>query len=120
MKIYIAARYTRREEMVKIADTLIEEGFEVTARWVYGEEEGLTRKAISAMDLEDVEKADIILSFTEPYGTPVPGGGRHVEFGYGLARGKEVAIVGERENVFHWDSHVAQFDTVEEFIDAYR
>lgn len=118
--IYIASLYSRREEMEGYADILTQAGFKITARWVYGGEEGLDREAIAELDLDDVDDADMVLSFTSPYGTYTKGGGRHVEFGYGLARGKDVVIVGELENVFHHVPEVRQFKTLEEFISSYN
>lgn len=111
VKIYIATLYSRREEMIPYADDLRAHGFEVTSRWVYGGEEGLDRTDIAMVDLEDVLAADIILSFTSPHGTPTQGGGRHVEFGIGVASGKVLALVGERENVFHHLPSVKQYPT---------
>lgn len=103
MKAYLAARYSRRAEMEVHAGRLKEAGFEITSRWVYGAEDhlGLDEEGIALMDLEDVDSADAVISFTEPRGEYTRGGGRHVEFGYGLARGKRLIIVGGKENVFH-------------------
>lgn len=112
MKVYLAAMFSRREEMSKIADILKDFGFEITARWVYGGEDGLTREQVALLDLEDVDKADAVVSFSQPYGTPTPGGGRHVEFGYGLAKGKRAILIGERECVFHHHPDVAAYATL--------
>ena len=49
-----------------------------------------------------------MVSFTEGGGGK---GGRHVEFGLGLAQGKRMIIVGPREHVFHTADGVEQFDT---------
>lgn len=103
MKIYLAARYTRRAEMETIADFLKTKGFKITAQWVYGaeEKEEMTREQIALMDIADVDASDLVLSFTHPRGTLTSGGGRHVEFGYAYAKGKKLVNIGERENVFH-------------------
>jgi len=119
-KIYIASLYSRREEMENYANQLEDEGFTITSRWVYGGEEGFSNEEIAIFDLEDVDKADIVLSFTCPYGTMYKGGGRCVEFGYGLANDKISVIIGERENVFHWHPDVYQYNTIEEFIDIFK
>ena len=50
---------------------------------------------------------------TEKYGTATTGGGRHVEFGYGLALGKIMICVGEREHVFAHLPSIRFFDTEE-------
>ncbi len=77
----------------------------VTARWISGAHEtdaGVPDLKAALEDIQDVEAADIVVSFTET--GDVPGrsrGGRHVEFGYALAKGKRLIVVGTRENVFH-------------------
>lgn len=119
LKIYIASRYDRREEMESIANQLEENGFYITSSWVYGGEEGLDNEAIAELDLNDIDDADLVLSFTESPSFPHVRGGRHVEFGYGLARGKEMIIIGPLENVFHWVPEVRRFNTLEEFISFY-
>jgi hypothetical protein len=49
-------------------------------------------------DLQDILAADTVISFTEVGGGK---GGRHVEFGYALALGKHMILVGPREHIFH-------------------
>lgn len=121
-KIYLAAMYGRRPEMELIADYLKSKGYEITARWVYGAEEatGISREEIAILDLDDVDAADTVVSFTHPRGTKTPGGGRHVEFGYGIARQKKMILIGERENVFHHFPGVLQFDTLEDYLEYNR
>jgi len=109
MKIYLASRFSRIDEMRKYADELKEDGHEITASWVYGGEEGLTFTDIATLDIADVRRCDAIVSFTEPYGSSNPGGGRHTEFGLGIAFDKLLYLVGEREQVFHWHPSVVQF-----------
>jgi nucleoside 2-deoxyribosyltransferase len=118
MKVYLAALFSQRPEMEEVADRLKDAGMEITARWVYGGEEGLTREQIAVLDLEDVDKADVVISFTHPRGTPTSGGGRHVEFGYGLAKGKKLILIGHRENVFHDYPGVEVFPTVDAWLEA--
>lgn len=100
-KLYLAARFSDRPAMETIGDRLKALGFEITARWVYGGEDGLTREQIALLDIEDVDACDTVVSFTQAYGSMNKGGGRHVEFGYGMAKGKRLVVIGERENVFH-------------------
>lgn len=119
-KIYLASLYSRRAELEDYAKILTEAGHTIVSTWVYGNEVGLNRTDIALLDIYDVERADMVLSFTEPYGTMYKGGGRCVEFGYGLARGKVAAIIGERENVFHHHPSVIKFETLDEFIRHYQ
>jgi len=73
----------------------------------------------AAVDLEDIETADALLFFAEDPLVGIPRGGRHVEFGYGLARGKYIDVVGPRENVFHYVSPlVRHWDTFEFYLNA--
>ena len=116
MKIYMASMFSRREELEALSPLLHSVGHECTARWVFGGEDGLSLEDIAILDLEDVKKADAVLSFTHPRGTLTPGGGRHVEFGYGLALGKRMILIGPRENVFHSYPFVEQYDHLMEFI----
>src|SRR5713226_6452736 len=107
MRIYIAARYSRRAEMAAQAGILRAAGHEVTSRWLVEHNVEWTGghdpqwEEISLGDIEDIDSAEVVISFTHPRGTPVTGGGRHVEFGYAYAKGKKLIIVGPRENVFH-------------------
>lgn len=113
MKIYLASRFTNIKQMREYADQLKADGHEITASWVYGGEEGLTFTDIALLDVKDILRADALVLFTEPYGTPVPGGGRMVEFGVAIATNKRLFIVGDRENVFHWWPNITQFPRFE-------
>jgi hypothetical protein len=118
-RIYLAAMYSRRAEMEVIADELKQHGYEITARWVYGGEENLDLEGICFLDLEDVLRADTVISFTHTRNTMLPtGGGRHVEFGYGLAHGKRMVLIGPRENVFHSHPKVEVYDNIDSWITA--
>lgn len=110
-RVYLAGRFSRRDEFNRYADQLRSWGFVVDARWLvedhewYGEETfeaTMAARRFATDDLEDVLRADIVLVFTEP---PQPGGrnrgGRHVEYGLALGQGKDIIIVGPPENVFH-------------------
>lgn len=115
-KIYLAARFSDRPHMEIIGDRLKIAGFEITARWVYGGEDGLTRAQIANLDIDDVAACDTLVSFTQPYGTLTKGGGRHVEFGYAMARGKRLVLIGDRENVFHHSPKVEIYPTFEAWL----
>ncbi len=114
MKIYIAARYGRREEMEKIATEITEAGHEVTSRWVFGGEEGLDNEQIALLDVEDVVRADAILTFTEPYGSSNVGGGRHWELGFGFGLGHLCIVVGPLEIVFHHLPKLKRFSSLKQ------
>jgi hypothetical protein len=121
MNIYIASSYRRMEEMHKHARKLTDAGHKVTARWVYGGTEDMTREDGAIADFEDVVKADMVLVFTEgPLNCPHEQhtGGHHVEFGMGLALNKRVVLIGPRVNIFHHLPHVQVFDTLKAFLNV--
>lgn len=110
LKVYLAARYSRRDELRSFRAVLIGGGFEVTSRWL-GEGTPLDHKMsdlseeyqrVSAeVDLEDIDAADYLILYSEDPDKGTPRGGRHVEFGYALAKGKSIIVIGPKENIFH-------------------
>lgn len=102
MKVYLAGRFVLRGELEAYANRLKEDGHEIVSSWVYGGENGMELPQIAELDFSDIDRADTLVHFTAPEGSATPGGGRHVEMGYALGKGKNVIIVGERENVFCW------------------
>ena len=124
MKIYLAARYSRLEELQGYAEELRAAGHNITARWLEGDHQmdetaqgddtfsvPIEGQQVAIDDFEDVVKADAVISFSEPPRTALTRGGRHVEFGVGLGLGKLLLLVGPRENVFHTMPQVMQFWT---------
>jgi hypothetical protein len=101
-RIYIAARYGRRAQANALRVVLERIGHVVTARWVTGDHQGAEDARAALEDIQDLDAADTLVALSET--GEVPGqarGGRHVEFGYALAQGKRVIVLGPRENVFH-------------------
>lgn len=112
MKIYLASRYSRFQEMQVYRNDLSLVGHDVTSRWINGNhqisDDGLSAQAAEAErirfaqeDRSDLMAADCVISFTEIPRETKTRGGRHVEFGIALALGKRTIVVGHRENVFH-------------------
>lgn len=112
MKIYLAARYSRREELCGYRSTLESLGHEVTSRWLNGnhqiDDQGLSveaarseRERFASEDLADVLSAGVVISFTESPRSTNSRGGRHVEHGVAIGAGLFVIVIGPRENVFH-------------------
>lgn len=127
MKVYLAARYDQRVELIRVASMLTAVGIGVTSRWLEGTHEipgypkAMDRFAeflagyFAAVDLVDIDRADAVILFTQgDLGVHVSGG-KHVETGYALAKGKRVIVVGPRENVFHYLPHIEHYPTAEEF-----
>ena len=120
-KVYLAADFSRKDEMRDIADSLTTLGMDVVASWVYvpeKQDEGCpTLSAYAVKDLDDVDKCDVLVCFTYQRGVYMPtGGGRHVEVGYALAKGKKVVIIGPRENVFHHHPSVQVYETLGDWL----
>jgi len=129
MRIYLAARYSRRLELCEYRDALRALGCDVHARWLDGEhqisdtgapigehgealvegDDGSTSAKAAALrlrfaqdDIADVTSADLLIAFTEPPRSSASRGGRHVELGLALDLGIDVLVVGFRENIFCW------------------
>lgn len=110
MKIYLAGKYSSKEEIREKAAELRALGIEVTSTWL--EEPHAPNTAMSDVpeddlavyaqnDLTDIEMADWLVFFSEDPTTSVVRGGRHVEFGYALATDMGILVVGPHENIFH-------------------
>jgi hypothetical protein len=118
MRIYIASRYDRRFEMLGVAADLMRAGHEVTSRWIEGRG-GVPELLAAVEDMDDLTRADCLVSFTEYPKSGVPWsarGGRHVEFGVALAAGMRLCIVGPPENIFHHLPQVRVYATAADLI----
>jgi len=130
MLIYLAARYSRFREMQAVRADLERLGHAVTCRWINGghqiDDAGLSLQAketervrFAVEDLRDLCAADTVVSFTEPPRSTNSRGGRHVEFGFALGRGRRVIVVGPRENVFHCIPSVEWYPDYQSFLLAF-
>lgn len=112
MRIYLAGRVSKRPILQSWAALLEQDGHVIVSRWSkrgsnHVSVDGLSpraadaeRKRFAKEDIEDIHACDCMLSMMEAPRSNGRGG-RHVEFGYGLALGKAQIIVGDRETVFH-------------------
>lgn len=116
MKIYIAARYQRREEMLLVAKALDRLGHTVVSRWINGHTSSPAKNAQE--DLDDIRRADAMILFSDR--EPTTSGGCHVETGVALAIGKPLAIVGPRENIFHHLPQIHVSMDLEEAVESLR
>ena len=129
MKAYLAAQYARRDELRGYKERLEKVGISVTSRWLE-EQEPLNSQMgqhtkefyieTATIDLEDVDKADVVIFFSENPLVGVPRGGRHVEFGYALGKNKPIHVVGPRENIFHYIDKVYHYDDLDKLINSYK
>jgi hypothetical protein len=140
VKIYLAARYSRRLELCGYREQLRTRDIVITSRWLDGShqlsddgtpigddgealvEDGDSARAVELRekfaldDFDDVLDAQALVAFTEPPRSNASRGGRHVEFGIALGLAIPVSIVGPRENVFGWLPGVAQYETWEQYL----
>lgn len=84
--------------MRKYARELRALGIQVTSTW-HDDKIGKGSWEYQALrDLDDIHDANCLVMFTKPRSFT---GGRHTEFGYALALGKRIILVGPKnENVF--------------------
>jgi nucleoside 2-deoxyribosyltransferase len=131
VNIYLAARYSRRDELCRYRAELEALGHTVTSRWLNGnhqiddkglsaEADAVKRERFATEDYDDLVAADWVISFTEEPRSTTSRGGCHVEFGLALGLGKHCVIVGPRENVFHCMPQVEWFSSWEQAIDYVR
>jgi len=122
LKVYLAARYSLKDEIAQKVQELRDLGIEVTSRWLeephapstsMDELSGDLLEMYADTDVHDIKRAHMLVFFSQDPKTPGVRGGRHVEFGIAHALGKTIVVVGPRENIFHFRDNVAQFDTWE-------
>ena len=121
MKLYIAGH--NQIEAITAAKMLGREGHSITSRWLwapfnptekYAPEK---REEIATMDADDVTEADALVLLSCEARVP---GGKFVEAGIALGQGKEVFVIGRRENMLLWHPRVYCFATIHECILALK
>lgn len=145
MRIYLASRYSRREELCGYRSQLQSVGHTVTSRWLNGKHQisdsgvpigdhgekliegddgssshcaAQMRSRFAGEDFQDVMLAELLIAFTEEPRSGNSRGGRHVETGIALGAMKRVWIVGPRENLFCWLEDVRHFETWADCLNA--
>jgi nucleoside 2-deoxyribosyltransferase len=105
VRIYLAARFGRRDELREIARALRRLGYVVTSSWLEQQEDAIDSPDsphLAALDLREIGECDVFVAFTDHPGTPgAERGGRHVEFGAAAVLGKMIVICGPVEHLFH-------------------
>ena len=111
MKIYIAARFSKRHIAHRLGKTLATLGHTIVSRWSmphadYVAPVGLSeqatddeRRQFALDDMHDLRRANCLILLGESARNNSRGG-RLVEFGVALAYGHRVMITQERETVF--------------------
>lgn len=104
MNIYLAAPWVNREATRTIRDELVAMGHEVTSRWLDVPDgpqipDEARSKTEAVMDLDDIDRSDCLVVTTDE--RPI-GAGHHVEFGYAMAIGLRLVVIGPMKSVFHY------------------
>ena len=103
MKVYLAHNFIAKGWLSGMIVPKLEAiGIEVTSRWItrdvgeppYSSE---LQKTESQWDVEDIERADVLVLFTDQVGHN-PGRGKYVEFGFALGLNKTIVLCGREEN----------------------
>lgn len=132
MKIYYADLYPHKALAAQRRDQLKSLGFDVVSTWMDESHDGnihteqLTVEEhifYGTRDLKEIDQCDMLV-LNQPSPTEVvtmnprylSRGGRHTEFGYALKAGKALVVIGERENIFHFQPEVVSCNNWEAFI----
>lgn len=128
MRLYLAAAWSRKNEIKSIADELnkLAIGLHVGSRWleepdsIYGGDDVLSfRRERARIDIQDVKAADVLIRFTDDLTSEfVPSslatGARMFEMGYAYAFGKEIIVVGGIQPIFDYLPGIVHVKNVSE------
>lgn len=114
MNVYVSADFSRAAEANAYAYQLRRDGISVVSSWhqtpqppatMYLTDADLTndqRAEAGLVDLDDLERADCLVSLWQPMADYTGGGGALIEFGVAINMGIHLVIVGHRTAVFHY------------------
>ena len=108
MKVYVAGKYEARDRLRAEAEKLKALGNEIVSTWLYGDEPvadgswasliGGEAAVVANRDLDEIDACQVLILDTIDESNT---GGREVEYGFALGRGKVVTRVGPKRNGFH-------------------
>jgi hypothetical protein len=112
MNIYIA---TKNQNAAVALRRKLKEIFQDKIRFVsswidqesYGNTPICQKTVISKRCHEDVGECDLLINIADETNVP---GGKHVELGIALALGKQIVVLGRRENIFHYHPCILFFE----------
>jgi nucleoside 2-deoxyribosyltransferase len=119
--VYIACHDQKRA--IEVADAIGDAGFETTSRWLvqpFGPSNTFdedTRRRFAAENFDDVRRSDVLVLVAGP---DRYSGGKFVEAGFAYGLGKHVVILGRRENVQCYGSHMQTVETSDELVALLR
>lgn len=127
MQLYLAAAWSRKDEVRGIAEELNKiPGVKVVARWLfepkpnYGGEDIMSfRQARAIADVEDVAAANVLVRFSDDLShATVPAslatGARMFEMGFAFAHGKKIIVIGGFQPIFDYLPGIIHLRTVDE------
>ncbi len=123
MSVYLANQFSKIEETRQYAKELRELGVVVTSRWLeepsdpnhsLKDHSVFQHKEAAIKDRDDLLLAEDFVVFTVDPDALTRRGGRHVETGIALAKGKRVIVCGPHENIFHYLDGVIVCETFDE------
>lgn len=126
MRVYLAARYSRKNEIADLVPVFVEHGISVCSRWLREISPPDTNlpdvspefcQETAEADLEDIGACDVLVFFAEDPMIGTPRGGRHVELGLALGLGKRVVVIGKHENIFHFLPGVTVYESLDKFLE---
>lgn len=126
MNVYIAASYTRKDEVIALAALLAAEGVKVTSTWheepyapniQLGDLSAGQLTGMAMRDLVEIDASHAVIFLSESDQALTSRNGRHVEFGYALGKRKPLYILGPWENIFHYLPRVWHFEEASQLVE---
>jgi hypothetical protein len=120
MKIYLAAHYSRKEEIRQAAKDLEEAGIDVTSTWFKERTASKVSmndvsetfcRTTAARDKDELDESTHFVLFSVHTDFKFTRGGHCWENGYADAKGLVRVVVGPRQHIFHYLPGTKRFDT---------
>ena len=133
--VYLAAAWSRRDEIKQIAENISKLGYKITSRWLDQENFGATAlmnneekearlRMHAIMDVTDVLRADTIVRFSDAEQMKQPlvdskllSGARNFEMGLAYGANKTMIVVGGHQNIFDRLPNIHHVHNVSELMD---
>lgn len=105
--MYIAGSWGRQEELRKEEAIFNTFGVHVTSRWLHepgsvGTPTPEYLKRTAQDDIDDLDRSNVLVLYSNGRGSETIGGGRFFEAGYMFHRNLPIITVGEREMIFQY------------------
>lgn len=123
MKVYLAAGFSRKDEIADKSQDLWGIGVDTTSSWPWetvgnkttlDQVDDVYKRTHARRDVNEIKAADALVLFTQDPTVPFVRGGRMHEAGLAHGLGKKVIVCGPRENIFHWLPEIEVYATWDE------